>query len=194
VTTQHSAWHFNTGGAGRASLSLSPHGAGFTELERWRHDVGVPTPARDEHDAERALRTRLTLRRAVRTFVASARTFTLEELNYDADMLPSITHRMENASFQSLRRSLAAHQPAYWLEKRSNEHVDFCLMRRGGDDHGTPHVVCRIQAKHLGAKGVLRRRRCRTRRGAPACARRGGCTTAPTPWTPWCSTCRARET
>jgi hypothetical protein len=60
---------------------------------------------------------------------------------------------MENASFQSLRRSLAAHQPAYWLEKRSNEHVDYCLMRRGGDDDdGTPHMVCRIQAKNLGAK------------------------------------------
>jgi hypothetical protein len=140
------------GGAGRASLSLSPHGAGVTGLERWRHDVGVPMPARDEHDAERALSARLTLRRAVRAFLARARTFTLEELNYDADMLPSVTHRMENASFQSLRRSLAAHQPAYWLEKRSNEHVDFCLMRRGGDDHGTPHVVCRIQAKNLGAK------------------------------------------
>jgi hypothetical protein len=64
------------------------------------------------------------------------------------------THRMENASFQSLRRSLAAHQPAYWLEKRSNEHVDFCLMRRGGDDDdgSAPHVVCHIQAKNLGAK------------------------------------------
>jgi hypothetical protein len=112
--------------------------------------VGVPTPARDEHDAERALSARLTLRRAVRAFVASARTFTLEELNYDADMLPSFTHRMENASFQSLRRSLAAHQPAYWLEKRSNEHVDFCLMRRGDDDDDSsaPHVVCRIQAKN----------------------------------------------
>jgi hypothetical protein len=61
---------------------------------------------------------------------------------------------MENASFQSLRRSLAAHQPAYWLEKRSNEHVDYCLMRRGGDDDdgSAPHVVCRIQAKNLGAK------------------------------------------
>jgi hypothetical protein len=138
------------GGAGRASLSLSPNGAGVTGLERWRHDVGVPTPARDEHDAERALSARLTLRRAVRAFVASARTFTLEELNYDADMLPSVTHRMENASFQSLRRSLAAHQPAYWLEKRSNEHVDFCLMRRGDDDDDSsaPHVVCRIQAKN----------------------------------------------
>jgi hypothetical protein len=92
------------------------------------------------------------LRRAVRAFLARARTFTLEELNYDADMLPSVTHRMENASFQSLRRSLAAHQPAYWLEKRSNEHVDFCLMRRGGDGGDLPHVVCRIQAKNLGAK------------------------------------------
>jgi hypothetical protein len=143
------------GGAGRACLSLSPHGAGVTGLERWRHDVGVPTPARDEHDAERAQSARLTLRRAVRTFVASARTFTLEELNYDADMLPSITHRMENASFQSLRRSLAAHLPAYWLEQRSNEYVDFCLMRSGSsDDDGSasPHVVCRIQAKNLGAK------------------------------------------
>ena len=142
------------GGAGRASLSLSPHGAGVTGLERWRHDVGVPTPARDEHDAERAQSARLTLRRAVRAFLARARTFTLEELNYDADMLPFVTHRMENASFQSRRRSLAAHQPAYWLEKRSNEHVDYCLMRRGGDDDdgSAPHVVCRIQAKNLGAK------------------------------------------
>jgi hypothetical protein len=142
------------GGAGRASLSLSPNGAGVTGLERWRHDVGVPMPARDEHDAERALSARLTLRRAVRAFLARARTFTLEELNYDADMLPSVTHRMENASFQSLRRSLAAHQPAYWLEKRSNEHVDYCLMRRGGDDDdgSAPHVVCRIQAKNLGTK------------------------------------------
>ena len=134
---------------------VSPHGAGVTGLERWRHDVGVPTPARDEHDGERALSARLLLRRAVRAFVARACTFTLEELNYNADMLPSITHRMENASFQSLRRSLAAHLPAYWLEQRSNEHVDFCLMRSGSsDDDGSasPHVVCRIQAKNLGAK------------------------------------------
>ena len=140
------------GGAMRASLSLSPHGAGVTGMERWRHDVGVPVPARDENDAERAYSARLALRSAVRAFLASARTFTLEALNYDADMLPAVTHRMENASFLSLRHSLALHQPAYWLEQRSNEHVDFCLMRRGEDGNSPPRVVCSLQAKNMNAK------------------------------------------
>jgi len=62
------------GGAARACLSLSPHGAGVTGLERWRHNVGVPIPARDVHAAERAQSARMALRRAVLTFVASART------------------------------------------------------------------------------------------------------------------------
>ena len=65
------------------------------------------------------------------------------------DLCPPATGSTSTSTSTS---TLAAHQPAYWLEQRSNEHVDFCLVRRRGGDDDALHLVCCIQAKNLGAK------------------------------------------